>query len=395
MRHFNRVRDTVADNLPHIEEIGQPQFRNNYPFGWAMAGNTPLKRYKQNTHGGGVRDPLIISWPRRIAGGGLRHQFHHVTDIVPTVLEALAVDSPAEVNGIAQQPIEGTSLVYSWEAPDSPTQKQVQYFEMLGHRGIWRDGWKAVTWHRSGTPFEDDRWELYHVAEDISECHDLAAEHPERLRELVETWWAEAGKYRVLPLDDRTNRWSSANPYNLAARDDWVLYPGSTRLPGEVTPDIRNRSYEISAHVDIPATGAEGVLIALGDSVGGYALYIKDGRLVHDYNYLGKHFVVTSERPVPVGPCILGYAQRRTGERSAAGTLTINGEASGSIDIPETYAARVSAVGMEIGRAPAPAVGEFEAPFAFTGAIDRVEFDLLPDQDADEEAATEAALSEQ
>jgi arylsulfatase len=174
-----------------------------------------------------------------------------------------------------------------------------------------------------------------------------------------------------------------------------VLYPGSTRLPGEVTPDIRNRSYAITAHVEVPAGGAEGVLIALGDSVGGYALYVKDGRLLHDYNYLGRHFIVASERTVPIGTSTLGYVQRRTGARSAAGTLTIDGEPSGSIDIPETYAARVSAVGMEIGRAPAPAVGEFEAPFAFTGVIDRIEFDLLPDQDADEEAATGAALSEQ
>lgn len=395
MRHFNRVRDTVADNLPHIGEIGEPQFRNNYPFGWAMAGNTPLKRYKQNTHAGGVRDPLIISWPKRIQSGGLRHQFHHVTDIVPTVLEAIGIDAPREVGGVAQQPVEGTSLAYTWDAPASPTQKHVQYFEMLGHRAIWRDGWKAVTWHRSGTPFEADRWELYHVDEDISECHDLAGEHPDRLQELVESWWAEAGKYRVLPLDDRTNRWASANPYNLAARDHWVLYPGSTRLPGEVTPDIRNRSYAITARVNLPDGGAEGVILALGDSVGGYALYVEDARLVHDYNYLGRHFIVTSDRLVPAGPCTLGYIQRRTGERSATGTLTIDGKPCGSVDIPETYAARVSAVGMEIGRAPAPAVGGFEAPFAFNGTIEFIEFDLLPDQDADDEAATEAALSEQ
>jgi arylsulfatase len=271
----------------------------------------------------------------------------------------------------------------------------VQYFEMLGHRAIWRDGWKAVTWHRTGTPFDDDQWELYHVDEDISECHDLAAEHPEKLRELVDTWWAEAGKYKVLPLDDRTNRWASANPHSLAARDNWVLYPGTTRLPGEVTPDIRNRSYAITAEAEIAEGGAEGVIVALGDSIGGFAFYIEGGHLVHDYNYLGDHHVVRSDVSVPAGACTLRYEHRRTGERSARGTLRINGVAAGSCDIPETYAARAAAVGLEVGRAPAPAVGLFEAPFPFTGDLRHVTFELIADQDADEEAATEAALSDQ
>lgn len=395
LRHFNRVRDTLDSNLPYIDEIGAAEFRNNYPFGWAMAGNTPLKRYKQNTHGGGVKDPLIVSWPGRITGGGIRTQFHHVTDVVPTVLEAVGVAPPAEVNGAPQGPIEGTSMLYSWDEPESPTRKQVQYFEMLGHRAIWSDGWKAVTWHRTGTSFDDDQWELYYVAEDISESHDLATEYPEKLKELVALWWAEADKYQVLPLDDRTNRWSSGNPFSLAARDRWVIYPGASRLPGEVAPDIRNRSYAITAEVDVPDGGVEGVLVVLGESLGGFALYVEDGRLVHDYNYLGEHFVVRSAGSVPAGRCVLRYEHRRTGGNSARGTVLINGTPGGSVDIPRTYTARASVLGMQIGQAPAPAAGRFEAPFPFTGTLHRVTFELIEDQDADNTAATQAALSEQ
>ncbi|MGD9891091.1 MAG: sulfatase-like hydrolase/transferase [Dehalococcoidia bacterium] len=396
LRYFNRVRDTLDVNLPFIDEIGEAQHNNNYPIGWAMAGNTPLKRYKQNTHGGGVRDPLILHWPAGIGErGGIRRQFHHVCDVTPTVLDILGVEPPATLNGVAQQPIEGVSMRSSFDAPDAPTVKETQYFEMLGHRGIWHQGWKAVTWHRPGTSFDDDAWELYHLDDDVNECRDLAGEHPEKLRELIGRWWEEAERYQVLPLNDAQNRWAIRNPHSLAARRHWVFLPGIGRVPHDAAPDIKNRSYTITAEVEIPEGGAEGAIIAQGDSCGGYALYIKDGHLVHDYNFVGRHHVVTSDIPVPAGPVRLRFAMTKTGDFQGKGTLYIDDTPAGEIEIPATYRAQTSFIGLEVGRAPAPAVGDFDAPFPFTGTIDRVVIELADDQQRDPAAELAAAVGTQ
>jgi arylsulfatase len=396
LRYFNGVRDTLEENLAHLDEIGQARLNNNYPLGWAMAGNTPLKRYKQNTHGGGIRDPLIVHFPKRITeGGGVRHQFHHVCDITPTVLELTGVPLPASINGVTQQPLEGTSLAYSFTAADAPTRKHTQYFEMLGHRGIWHEGWKAVTWHRPGTPFEADQWELYHLASDFNEMHDLAAAQPAKLQEMIARWFSEAGACQVLPLNDTLNRFVSSNPHSVAARRHWELKPGGGRIPQAASPDIRNRSYRITAHVDIPAGGAQGVLVAQGDWCGGYAFYLQDGHLVHDYNFVNRHYIVRSDRPVPSGRCELTYAMRKTGEYTGEGTLYINGQACGSVALPQTYRAQASFIGLEVGRAPRPSVGEFEAPFPFTGVLHRVVFDLADDQVTDAQGELRAALRQQ
>ncbi len=272
LRYFNGVRDNVEQNLEHIDEIGQGHLNNNYPLGWAMAGNTPLKRYKQNTHGGGVRDPLIVHWPKRIAdGGAIRRQFHHVSDITPTVLEAVGIQPPAEINGVAQQPVEGTSLVYSFEDPDAPEQKGSQYFEMLGHRGIWHDGWKAVTWHRQGTPFEADEWELYHLDKDFNEVHDLSTEQPEKLQEMVRRWWADAGANKVLPLNDTNARFISRNPYSVASKNPLGIAPRrrahpARRRPGHAQPLLLDHGASSTSRKAVPrarllrrATGAAGM----------------------------------------------------------------------------------------------------------------------------------------
>ncbi len=396
LRYFNGIRDNLAQNLEHIDEIGQAHLNNNYPLGWAMAGNTPLKRYKQNTHGGGIRDPLIVHWPARVTDrGGIRRQFHHVSDITPTVLEAIGVSVPAEINGVAQQPIEGASLVYSFDDAEKPTSKQSQYFEMLGHRGIWHDGWKAVTFHETGTAFDADQWELYHLEHDFNELHDLSGEQPEKLQEMIGRWWADAGAYKVLPLNDTRARFISRNPWSVASRRHWELRPGAGRIPRAAAPDLRNRSYVITAEVEIPATGAEGVLVAQGDWCGGYALYIKDGHLIHDYNFVNEHFVVRSDRPVPVGRCELRYAMTKTGEFAGEGVLSINGMECGRITLPQTYRAQTSFIGLEVGRAPKPAVSDFEAPFPFTGALHRVVFELEDDQTVDPAGELRAALRQQ
>ncbi len=396
LRYFNAVRDTLEDNLPHIDEIGQGHLNNNYPLGWAMAGNTPLKRYKQNTHGGGIRDPLIVHYPKLITDrGGIRKQFHHVSDITPTMLELTGVQAPAEIGGVAQQAIEGTSLAYSFAAPDQPTKKTSQYFEMLGHRGIWHDGWKAVTWHRQGTPFDGDQWELYHLDQDFNELHDLSTEQPEKLTEMVGRWFAEAGTYKVLPMNDTLARFTSRNPYSVAARTHWELRPGAGRIPRAAAPDIRNRSYSITAHVDIPEGGAEGTLVAQGDWCGGYALYVRDGLLVHDYNFVNRHYLVRSDRPIPNGKCELRFEMRKTGPFQGEGTLLINGEPCGGVDMPQTYRAQASFIGLEVGTAPKPSVGEFEAPYAFTGTLHQVVYDLADDQTVDAAGEARAAMRRQ
>ena len=396
LRYFNGVRDNLADNLAHIDEIGQAHLNNNYPLGWAMAGNTPLKRYKQNTHGGGVRDPLIVHWPAGVSDhGAIRHQFHHVSDVTPTVLDILGVQPPAAIAGVAQQPIEGQSIAYSFATADAPTVKDTQYFEMLGHRAVWHRGWKAVTAHRPGTSFDTDDWELYHVDEDFNELHDLSGEQPEKLREMVDRWWSEAGRHQAVPLLGVQNRFSAPNPHAIARRRSQVFRPSRARIPGAAAPDIRNRSYTITAEVVIPAGGAEGALVAQGDSCGGYAFYIKDGRLVHDYNFVGHHFVTTSNISVPKGPGTLQYVMTKTAPFAAVGTLKMNGQEVGSVEVPQTFRGLVSFIGMEVGRAPAPPVSDFESPFPFTGTLLTVTFDLVDDQAADAAAARAAALRSQ
>ena len=396
LRYFNGVRDTLAENLAHIDEIGQAHLNNNYPLGWAMAGNTPLKRYKQNTHGGGVRDPLILHYPKHITDrGGIRHQFHHVCDITPTVLELTGVAPPEAIAGVTQQPIEGTSLAYSFAAPMAPTRKRTQYFEMLGHRGIWHDGWKAVTWHRPGTSFDADQWELYHLDSDFNEMNDLAAEQPARLQEMVRRWFSEAGACQVLPMNDTLNRFVSSNPHSVAARRYWELQPGGGRIAQAAAPDIRNRSYRITAHVELPEAGASGVLVAQGDWCGGYALYLQDGHLVHDYNFVNRHHIVRSTRPVPTGRCELAYQMTKTGEYRGEGMLLINGEPCGAVTLPQTYRAQSSFIGLEVGRAPKPSVGEFEAPFPFTGLLHKLVFELADDQVTDTAGELRAALRQQ
>ena len=260
----NLRAEPMAEKLARIEDVGAPGSYANYPLGWAMASNTPLRRYKQNTHGGGIRDPLVISWPRGIAARGeLRHQFVHACDVAPTLLDLVGVASPEAVNGVKQMPLEGTSFAASLHDPTAPSKLAPQYFEMLGHRGIVHKGWKAVAYHPPETPFEEDRWELYHLETYFSESQDLAAEHPKSWPELVELWWEEAEKHQVLPLDDRSASASRRMRRAFMARGrDTLFTPGSVMC--------RPRSHPTSAAA---ATGSaqatfngtdNGVLIAHG-----------------------------------------------------------------------------------------------------------------------------------
>ncbi len=380
-RYFNRMPEDVEAIGGRLDEIGGPTSHPNYPWGWAQAGNTPLRWYKSYTHGGGVRDPLIVSWPRRIQEhGGIRHQFHHVTDIVPTVLEELGITPPATVRGYDQMPLHGTSLSYTFDAPAERTRKRVQYFEMGGHRGIWLDGWKAVTNHTPGGPYDDAEWELYHLDADFSESHNLAAEHPEKLRELVEAWWVEAGRFGVLPLDDRPTAQLFATPRRPGtphAGMVYVYYPPVSHVPADAAPRLGLRPWTITAEIERPAAGGDGVLVARGSHNLGFSFYIKDGRLVFDYNVFATHYRAVSEIPLSAGHCRAGVHFAPTGN-TAEITLLVNGAPAGRAHASQTVRI-LGSTGMDIGRdSLSPVTHDYHAPFPFEGLIHRVTFETQP-----------------
>ena len=296
MLFANGIPDDMQTNLAMLDELGGTKTYNHYPNGWAMAFNTPFKMWKRYEFNGGTADPCIISWPSATAGatgrGELRHQYHHAIDIVPTILDTLGVQGPSAIKGHVQSPFDGVSMRYSVEMASAPSARKTQFYSMLGSRGIWHDGWKAVTTHPtlSGwSHFNDDTWELYHTDTDRAELHDLAAEHPDKVRELVNLWFAEAGENAAFPLDDRsaleiiiTPRPQLATPQNR-----YTYFPDTAEVPEQQAVNVRNRSYSIGALVDIPAPGAQGVLFAHGSRFGGHALYVKDNRLHYVYNFVG------------------------------------------------------------------------------------------------------------
>ena len=293
VRFFNNIEDSVEDGLKHIDEIGGPTVFNHFPWGWAHAGNTPFKRWKRETYRGGSTDPFIVSWPRGInARGEVRHHYAHIIDMVPTVLDALGLDSPASIRGITQSPIEGVSFRYSFDDAKAVSRHVTQYFEMMGHRSLDHDGWRAVcpwpgtSFTESGRKFGDvmnaDKlteldakgWELYHVAEDPAETKNLADTERARLIAMIGLWYNEAGKYNVLPIDSRgTQRIAEERPQIAVSRSRYVLYPGTQAIPAAAAPKILNRPYSINAEVEIPRDGADGVLLSMGGNDGGICLY--------------------------------------------------------------------------------------------------------------------------
>lgn len=396
MRYFNQVPDSVEDNLAAVDQIGGVELINNYPLGWAMAGNTPLKRYKGNAHGGGVRVPLIVHWPERIRrGGDVRHQFHHVVDITPTALEIIGVEPPVELGGVPQQPIEGTPMTYTFDAADAPSAKDAQYFEIVGHRGIWHRGWKAVAWHQPGTSFDDDQWELYDLDHDVSEAHDVAAEQQERLRALIDLWWAEAGRYQVLPLNDAPRWFGDETTPSSAPVKRYEFLPETAYIPGEAAPDLRNRSYTVTADVEIEGRHTDGVLVVHGDPASGYAFYMKDGVLVHDYNFVGHHYVVRSPDPIGPGRRQLRFTFTTTGNHCGRGTLSVDGQDVADVDMPGTLRRMPQWAGLFVGRHPLVPLSDYASPFPFRGKLDRIVIEVGVSNGIDHEAHLASELSTQ
>ncbi len=384
--------------LERLDEIGGPTSVPAIPWGWSQVGNTPLKWYKQNTFGGGIRDPLIVHWRGRVRDpGAFREQFHHVSDVTPTLLELLGVDAPDTYAGYDQMPLTGTSFAYTLDDSAAPTQKPLQYFELAGDRGIWRDGWKALTHHVRGEPYADDRWELYHLEEDFSESRDLAAEEPELLRELIDLWWVEAGRNGVLPMDDRrvmgpTGVIPVAPRHDLAPRRPDAIQAGRlfrylppiSQIPAQAAAPMGSSQWTVRADIERTSEAEEGVLLARGQGFG-LAIWVQDNRLHCRY---GGAEVTTSD-PLPIGRITVGARLRGT-KVGAPGRLSL------LINTEENAAIEVSSIRRAIGSAPADlgsdrpsAVGRsYQAPFPFSGVIHSVEVELepYPDQSDEEEA---------
>jgi arylsulfatase len=380
--HFNRIAARTEDMIADLDRVGGPDVYNNYPTGWAQVGNTPLRFYKTTTYEGGVRDPMIVHWPARIAaGGGIRTQYHHVIDVMPTLLECAGLAVPDSFRGVPQMPVEGTSFAYSFADPAAPDRRTTQYYEMLGHRGIYHEGWKAVAMHRPGTSFDDDAWSLYDLRADFAEIHDLAAARPDKLAELKNVWWREAGRFNVLPLDDRTTElFVLRRPGSELARNRLRFLPGTPHLDRFGLPDIRNRSHRIDAQVTL-ADGDEGALVACGSRIGGHALYLQGGRLHYAYSYLGRLNTVSSERPVGAGEHRLSAVFAKTGEHAGTLTLEIDGTPAGSMPL-QLLPWRQTFYGMDVGADRGSTVSDtYAAPFRFTGRLHHVEYTLADDRE--------------
>ena len=384
LRPWNMTAHPLDEIVARIDEIGGPRCHNNYPWGWTVAGNTPFRRWKREVHEGGVADPLIVHWPAGIAARGeLRRQYVHAIDVAPTVLEAAGVAAPAAIDGIAQRPIEGTSFAYSLDAANAPERHETQYSEMFGCRALYHRGWKAVTYRpiQDVSSFERDQWELYDLGSDPTECHDLAAAQPDKLRELIALWWSEAERYQVLPLDGRAmSELVLERPSAVPPRSRYVYYPGMAAVPEAAAANLRNRSHAVTATVVLPANGAEGVLIAQGSLLGGWSLFVRGDRLHYVHNLVGlETHRVTSATPLVPGPHTLAFRFTRTGEHRGEVTLLVDGSAVASGEIPRFTPTRFSltGAGLTCGRGNALAVcDDYAGPFPFTGELERVVIDV-------------------
>jgi arylsulfatase A-like enzyme len=388
---FFGLEDDVAKQLQHIDELGSVLHDNHYASAWAWGTTTPFQWTKQvASHFGGTRDPLVVSWPARITDkGGLRQQFTHVNDIAATIYQATGITFPDAVNGIAQQPLDGTSFVYSFDHPDEPTHHREQYFEMMGNRALYKDGWvaaarHALPWDARGRSedFTQDRWELYHVAEDFSEHDDLASKYPDKLKELQADFEAEARKNDVYPLNNGiklAGGIGASIPGLADGKTEFVYRAGLPRLPASAAP-VLVRSHRITARVVLPDQGAEGLIVSDGGRYGGYALYVKGGRLVYENNFFDRaHETIVSTVAVPKGPAELAYEFTRDegkGFVGGTGRLFINGQPAGEGRLEKVGPPSLLGT-FGIGEAHvSPVSTAFALPYRFNGSIDTVTIQL-------------------
>ncbi|MCL7964081.1 MAG: sulfatase-like hydrolase/transferase [marine benthic group bacterium] len=382
----NSQQTELEENLARYDDWGSEATNNHYHAGWALAGNTPFKYFKQTVHSGGIQDPLIVHWPAGIQGRGeIRDQYHHIIDIAPTIMNVLGLEFMEEIDGIRQMPFDGISFAYSFNDAAAPDQRTRQYYEMFGNRAMYMDGWKAVTihggrmpWDFAGTyPFEDDVWELYHVDEDFTESNNLAEEFPEKLAELQAAWDEEAWKYNVYPLyDDIGARFNKVAQIYTPQRSEFVFYPpGAVRISEPYSPPVKNKDHSLTAYAEIPRGGANGVLVAAGGLYGGYAMYVADNRLVYEYNaYNEDRFLVTSSTDLPGGEVELKAVYEVNEDKTGTVTLFVNGEQVGQGPVNRTHPGQFSLsetfdVGEDTGT---PVSKNYTRDNAFSGNLDRL-----------------------
>jgi arylsulfatase len=425
-KFFNNVPDSLEENLKKIDKLGGPETFNHYAWGWTFAGNTPFRRWKRETYRGGISDPFIVHWPKGIKSKGqIRTQYAHAIDMVPTVLGALAIEAPAIIKGVTQSPLEGVSFAHVLDSPQAESKHHTQYFEMFGHRSIYHDGWRAVCpWpgasfkeagegfgavitHDKLTELDAKHWELYDIEKDFAENHNVAGQFRDRLIEMIAAWYVEAGKYHVLPIDSRgTLRLADPRPQIAIARTSYTYFPGTQAVPLNASPNLLNRAHSITADVEIPKGGAEGVLLSAGDVQGGYTFFIKDGKLRYVYNYVGSsYFSAESKTPTPEGRHKLSVEFEPTGKpdipngKGSPGRaeLYVDGKIVGQADIPLTMPICLGLAGgivcgADTGAAVTP---EYKPPFAFTGTLYNVTIDVSGDMIKDAESEMRLVMARQ
>ncbi len=422
---FNNAQESLEDSLARIDEIGGPTTFNHYPWGWTWAGNTPFRRWKRETYRGGASDPFIVSWPQGItAKGEVRTQYAHIIDMVPTVLDVLGIEPPATIRGVTQSPMQGVSFAKTFDDAAVASDHHTQYFEMLGHRAIYHDGWRAVCpWPGPsfteagigfGQPISADKlseldatgWELYHVDEDFAENNDVADANRARLIALIGTWYVEAGRYSVMPVDGSgLQRMIAEKPQAAATRSTYTYIPGTQSVPFFAGPRVLNRPHSITASVEIPDGGAEGVLLCQGSAAGGYSLYMKDGALHYVHNYVSRSLHrVSSPEPVPAGAHALRFEFQPTGEpdlpagKGAPGLLQlyVDDELVAASEAPVTIPFAINPGALTCGLNPgSPVTPDYSSPFPFTGTLHGVTVDVSGDLIHDSESEMRMAMARQ
>ena len=395
--YFNGVQEPIEAQLKQIDKLGGPMSYGHYAAGWAVAGDAPFTWTKQvASNFGGTRDGLVVYWPKGIkAKSELRSQFHHVIDVAPTILEVAGLPEPKKVDGIVQIPFQGVSMVYTFDNVHAKSRHRTQYFEIGGNRAIYHDGWLAGTVHRAPwerqprATLENDKWELYDTQTDFSLANDLASTDPAKLKEMQALFRHEAIENHVLPIDDRgverLNPALAGRPDLMAGRKSLTVYSGMTGMMESAFINIKNRSYSITADVQVPKKNADGVIICQGGRFGGWTLFLKNGRPTFTYNWVGlRRYTISGKEPVPAGKATIRFESATDGGKLGAGgtgSIFVNGTkvASGRIDNTNGFlfsADEGADVGVDEGT---PVTEDYAGPDGrFTGKIDRVTIDLKP-----------------
>ena len=395
MTYFNGVPETVGDQIKKMDELGGPNTFPHYAAGWAVAGDAPFAWTKQEAGTyGGTTNPVIMSWPGHIKPDmKVRHQFHHLIDIAPTVYAAVGVPAPKIVNGVEQQPIQGVPMEYTWDNAEAPSTRTTQYFEILGNRGIYSDGWFAGTVHRAPWeagarhPLNEDVWELYNTTTDFSQANNLAASNPQKLKELQDLFKTEAIKYHVLPIDDRTLERlvakSAGRPDLIGSRTSLNLYPGMVGMTENAFINMKNKSFSITADIDGKSGTTNGVLLCQGGKFGGWVLYLKNGRPMFTYNYLGLTSYTVAAKTVVKGKSQVVFDFSWDGPKPGAGGLGkmyINGQLVAQSRIEKTQGYMFSAdETADVGVDDATHVADYGKQSEFTGGvIDKIVVSIKP-----------------